>query len=104
MEGAPETDPDIFRHSFSASTTSSCTLVPPTPVGVGGLGPLCTRCPLLAVCGGGLFAHRYASGTGFRNLSVYCADLTALILHIRARVQADLVTAPPSLPELDVRH
>ncbi|WP_326574472.1 hypothetical protein OG889_05460 [Streptomyces sp. NBC_00481] len=34
---------------------------------------------------------------------VYCADLAPLILHIRARVRADLAVPPQDLPELDVR-
>jgi uncharacterized protein len=93
-EGAPETGLDVFRNSLDDVLGHH--LFRQRQSGVGGLGPTCTRCPLLSVCGGGLFAHRYASGTGFRNPSVYCADLTALILHIQARVQADLVTASQS--------
>ena len=34
--------------------------------------------------------HRYRAGDGFRNPSVYCADLTRLITHIHRRVGADL--------------
>nr|BFE70129.1 hypothetical protein GCM10020092_034300 [Actinoplanes digitatis] len=30
--------------------------------GLAGLGPECRRCPVVRVCGGGLFAHRYAPG------------------------------------------
>jgi uncharacterized protein len=50
----------------------------------------CRICPVRAVCGGGLYSHRYREGTGFLNPSVYCPDLLALIGHIRDRVQADL--------------
>jgi len=35
-------------------------------------------------CGGGLYAHRYKSGNGFDNPSVYCADLKVLIPMITA--------------------
>ncbi|MEU5877396.1 FxsB family cyclophane-forming radical SAM/SPASM peptide maturase [Spirillospora sp. NPDC047279] len=50
----------------------------------------CGRCRLREVCGGGHYAHRYKSGTGFRNPSVYCHDLQRLITHIHAAVSADL--------------
>ncbi|MGW1675542.1 FxsB family cyclophane-forming radical SAM/SPASM peptide maturase [Streptomyces sp. NPDC002324] len=100
-EGAPETGLDVFRHSFDDVLDQP--QIRQRQSGADGLGPTCGRCPLLAVCGGGLFAHRYASGSGFRNPSVYCADLAALTLHIRARVQADLAGASRDLSELDVR-
>ena len=35
-------------------------------------------------CGGGLYAHRYRTGSGFMNPSVYCADLEKIITHVRA--------------------
>jgi uncharacterized protein len=55
----------------------------------GGVALACHRCPEAVVCGGGLPAHRFA-GTGFRNASVYCADLYRLIRHVRGRIRADL--------------
>jgi uncharacterized protein len=42
------------------------------------------------VCGAGHYAHRYRPGTGFRNPSVYCADLRRLIGHVRDRMATDL--------------
>lgn len=50
----------------------------------------CRACPVVRVCGGGLYAHRYRAGNGFDNPSVYCPDLYRLIVHIRKRVAADL--------------
>jgi uncharacterized protein len=48
-------------------------------------------------CGGGLYAHRYRSATGFDNPSVYCADLEKIITHIRADLRPGKpATAPPS--------
>jgi uncharacterized protein len=44
----------------------------------------------MTTCGGGLYPHRYRSGSGFRHPSVYCADLMRLITHVRDRVGADL--------------
>ncbi|WP_439145192.1 hypothetical protein [Streptantibioticus silvisoli] len=54
-------------------------------------GPVCRGCRLRDVCGGGHHAHRYRDdGSGFANPSVYCADLQALIDHIRRRLAADV--------------
>jgi uncharacterized protein len=50
----------------------------------------CQSCPIVRVCGGGLYAHRYRAGTGFDNPSVYCPDLYRLINHIAGRLAADL--------------
>lgn len=50
----------------------------------------CRVCPILRVCGGGLYSHRYQSGTGFANPSVYCPDLMRLINHIRQALQDDI--------------
>ncbi|HEY7145660.1 MAG TPA: FxsB family cyclophane-forming radical SAM/SPASM peptide maturase [Streptosporangiaceae bacterium] len=58
--------------------------------GAAALAPACQACALRTACGGGLYAHRYRAGHGFGNPSVYCADLGALISHIRGRLAADL--------------
>ncbi|WP_394621456.1 FxsB family cyclophane-forming radical SAM/SPASM peptide maturase [Lentzea sp. JNUCC 0626] len=49
----------------------------------------CDACDLRKVCGGGVYAHRYRAGS-FLNPSVYCADLYALISHVRERVSRDV--------------
>ena len=59
-------------------------------IGVRGLAATCRACPAHQVCGGGMYSHRYAEGTGFANPSVYCPDLMALIGHIRERMKEDL--------------
>jgi uncharacterized protein len=59
-------------------------------LGARALSAQCQACSLLGVCGGGLYTHRYRSGTGFANPSVYCPDLIQLIGHIRDTMQADL--------------
>jgi len=46
----------------------------------------CRTCPIASVCGGGYLPHRYSRANGFDNPSVYCRDLTRLILHIREKV------------------
>jgi uncharacterized protein len=58
-----------------------------------GAAALCTECrgcPIHRICGAGHYPHRYATGTGFLNRSVYCADLSRVITHVHRRVAADL--------------
>lgn len=43
----------------------------------------CQECPVVEVCGGGFFPHRYRSSNGFNNPSVYCLNLLKLITHIQ---------------------
>lgn len=59
-------------------------------IGVHALADDCRGCPVHRICGGGHYAHRYRAGEGFRNPSVYCADMLRLIRHVTARVAADL--------------
>jgi uncharacterized protein len=51
---------------------------------------VCRDCAFRRVCGGGYLTHRYRRDTGFANPSVHCADLLAVLTHIRARIIADL--------------
>jgi uncharacterized protein len=62
-------------------------------LGLAALDETCNGCAVRRICGGGLYAHRYRPGTGFRNPSVYCPDLFRLIGHIRQRIRQDLETA-----------
>jgi uncharacterized protein len=59
-------------------------------IGAAALSETCRSCAIHTVCGGGHYAHRYREGTGFRNPSVYCADLQRLIHHVAARVRAQI--------------
>jgi uncharacterized protein len=58
--------------------------------GLAALAEECRRCSVRDVCGGGFYPHRYRSGSGFRNPSVYCPDLLVLIRRIRARLVRDI--------------
>ena len=89
-EGAPATGMDVFRHSFADAARHES--FRSLPQGRSGLGPVCNSCPLVHTCGGGLYAHRYLPGPAepFAHPSVYCADLSALIGHIRSRLSRDL--------------
>jgi uncharacterized protein len=51
---------------------------------------VCRSCAFREVCGGGYLPHRYRRDTGFANPSVHCADLLAVLVHIRERVATDL--------------
>ncbi len=59
-------------------------------LGAAALGDDCRGCAIHRICGGGHYPHRYAAGTGFRNRSVYCADLSRVITHVRRRLETDL--------------
>jgi uncharacterized protein len=60
-----------------------------------GLSEQCLKCPFMDTCGGGYLPHRYSSGNGFRNPSVYCRDLWKLINHITDTVVAEMSKSPP---------
>jgi uncharacterized protein len=51
------------------------------------LAETCLGCRVRDVCGGGHYAHRYRSGTGFRNPTVYCTDMLFLIDHVAERIR-----------------
>ncbi|MEU2614258.1 FxsB family cyclophane-forming radical SAM/SPASM peptide maturase [Micromonospora sp. NPDC007271] len=58
--------------------------------GLDALCATCRACDVARVCGGGLRTHRYRTGSGFDNPSVYCPDLYPLIGHIRHTVRRDV--------------
>lgn len=89
--GAPATGLDVFRHTFADAARQEAFRV--RQRGRAGLAPVCAACPRSAVCGGGLYAHRYHPGatpTPFAVPSVYCADLAALVDHITDRLRRDI--------------
>ncbi|MEU6428962.1 FxsB family cyclophane-forming radical SAM/SPASM peptide maturase [Microbispora sp. NPDC046973] len=95
-DGAPATGFDVFCHSLSEAARH-----PGFAARQGGLDSLseeCRRCPLVASCGGGLYAHRYRTGSGFANPSVYCADLFRLISHLVADERRRPATPVHRLP------
>ncbi|MFI9761999.1 FxsB family cyclophane-forming radical SAM/SPASM peptide maturase [Streptomyces sp. NPDC051963] len=82
--GAAETGLDVFRHPFDRALRHPG--VAARQVGERALAAACLSCPVGKVCGGGNYVHRYASGSGFRHPSVYCADLEQLIRHVADRL------------------
>ncbi|MFB6713049.1 MULTISPECIES: FxsB family cyclophane-forming radical SAM/SPASM peptide maturase [unclassified Streptomyces] len=81
---AAATGLDIFRHTFDDALRHPG--VAARQAGAAALADACRACPLLNVCGGGHYAHRYHAAHGFTNPSVYCADLERLVRHIAGRL------------------
>ncbi|MFE0513411.1 FxsB family cyclophane-forming radical SAM/SPASM peptide maturase [Streptomyces sp. NPDC058964] len=96
-EGAARTGLDVFRHDFDEALRHPG--VGARQAAATALAGGCRACPLLAVCGGGHYAHRYRAGSGFRNPSVYCADLQRFIRHVAARVAGNVLGTVPVPPE-----
>lgn len=87
-DGAAETGLHVSTDAFDAALGHPTTVA--RQIGADALSAQCQQCPVLRVCGGGLYPHRYRSGAGFRHPSVYCADLMRLIDHVRMRVLGDV--------------
>ncbi|MGW3286450.1 FxsB family cyclophane-forming radical SAM/SPASM peptide maturase [Streptomyces sp. NPDC001002] len=85
--GAARTGLDVFRHDFDQALRHPGVVA--RQAGPAALADQCRACPLLTVCGGGHYAHRYRSGHGYRNPSVYCSDLQRFIRHVAARLAED---------------
>ena len=83
-DGAPATGFDIFGNELSEAAGHPA--IRARQLGLAGLSDTCRRCPVVTSCGGGLYAHRYKTGSGFDNPSVYCADLEKIIRQVQARL------------------
>jgi uncharacterized protein len=86
--GAGRTGMSVYTHSFDQALDHPVIAGP--RLGRRALSPDCLSCPVVSVCGGGQYAHRYRAGHGFCHPSVYCADLRHLIEHVAGRVSRDL--------------
>lgn len=86
--GATATGLNVFENSIDDALTHPGVVA--RQIGVQALADECRRCSIGAVCGGGYYGHRYRAGEGFRNPSVYCPDLFALVQRIRATVVAEV--------------
>ncbi|MFJ5302436.1 FxsB family cyclophane-forming radical SAM/SPASM peptide maturase [Streptomyces sp. NPDC088350] len=94
--GAPATGCNVFDHTFDDVLDHPGVVA--RQLGTDALAPTCRSCPLAEVCGGGNYAHRYRPVEGFRNPSVYCADLDLLIRHIAHRVRGAADAGVPDEP------
>jgi uncharacterized protein len=86
--GAPATGCDVRHDALDALLDHPGVVA--RQLGRAALSEECLACPVVRVCGGGLYAHRYRPGSGFRHPSVYSADLRALITHVADTVGTDL--------------
>lgn len=87
-EDAAATGFDVRRHALDAALDHPTTVA--RQIGLAGLSASCRACRVRDICGGGFYPHRYRAGDGFRNPSVYCADLLRLITVIREYVVAEV--------------
>jgi uncharacterized protein len=85
---AADTGLHVLTDTFDAALSHPTTVA--RQIGADALSAQCRACPVMRICGGGLYPHRYRPGEGFRNPSVYCADLKRLIAHISDRVIGDV--------------
>ncbi|MBB4924082.1 FxsB family cyclophane-forming radical SAM/SPASM peptide maturase [Kitasatospora kifunensis] len=92
-DGAPATGFDIFANTLDEVARHPGMMARQS--GLAGLSRECRACPVVRSCGGGLYAHRWRSGAGFDNPSVFCGDLMRLITTIRDRITPAPV---PGLP------
>jgi uncharacterized protein len=86
--GAPETGLNVVDHAFDAALDHPG--IRARHAGVDALCSTCRACPVVDVCGGGQYPHRYRPGSGFDSPSVYCEDLQKLIAHVSGRLATDL--------------
>ena len=88
-DGAPATGLTVFTHP--ADDVAALPELARRRLGLTGLSATCRSCPVVAQCGGGLFAHRYRDGH-FDNPSAYCADLKELTLYVNEHTPAVVPT------------
>jgi uncharacterized protein len=96
FEGAAGTPLHVSRDPFDTAL-----MLPPIvarQIGARALAPHCRECRIRNVCGAGHYVHRYRSGRGFLNPSVYCHDLYRLITHIHEVLSADIKALQKAAP------
>ena len=81
FDGAAATGFDVFRHDLDTAARHPGMI--DRQHGLEGLCAQCRSCPVVQSCGGGLYAHRYRTGAGFDNPSVFCPDLLGLVTRIK---------------------
>ncbi|MFE3659685.1 FxsB family cyclophane-forming radical SAM/SPASM peptide maturase [Streptomyces sp. NPDC059165] len=84
-EGATWLGLDVLRHSLDEALSHPKLLH--RQHGKDALAEKCRACPIVDVCGGGYLPHRFSEAQGYRNPSVYCADLEYLIRHVQGSLR-----------------
>jgi uncharacterized protein len=100
-DGAPETGLNVFDHTLDVVAIHPGILA--RQQGIDGLCQTCQQCPVVSICGGGLYTHRYRASTGFANPSVFCADLLKLINHISSHLPEEASSMPETQAHV-IRH
>ncbi|MCL6732876.1 FxsB family cyclophane-forming radical SAM/SPASM peptide maturase [Streptomyces neyagawaensis] len=80
--GAPATGMTVFTHSLDQLMRHPGMVA--RNEGHANLCMTCLECPVVHICGGGHYAHRYRRENGFDNPSIYCADLAFLAYEVTA--------------------
>ena len=101
FDNAPATGLDVFSHSVDDAAVHPGVAV--RQAGLAARCATCRDCELVRACGGGLYAHRYKSGSGFDNPSVYCDELKVLIPQVISRPRPVAVTSERE-SDPSVRH
>ena len=86
--GANHLGLNIFTSSIDAMYTAPAVLERQNRWST--LAAVCQTCPVVQVCGGGYFPHRYSRARAFDNPSVYCQDLLKMIQEIHRDVSSRL--------------
>ncbi|MEU6755166.1 FxsB family cyclophane-forming radical SAM/SPASM peptide maturase [Streptomyces sp. NPDC046685] len=84
-EGASRLGLDVFSQPFDEVLHHPKLLY--RQDGKAALADQCQSCPLVEVCGGGYLPHRFSTDGGYRNPSVYCADLEYLIRQVQGSLR-----------------
>jgi uncharacterized protein len=95
-DGAPATGLDVYSNALDEAAGHPA--IAARQQGLAGLCTVCSDCPVVTSCGGGLYAHRYRTGSSFDNPSVYCADLMTLITHVRRSLRPSPASRRVSRP------
>lgn len=95
FDGAAATGFDVARNSFDEAAAHPG--FDARSAQAASLSPACRRCPVLRVCGGGLYAHRY-DGSGFVNPTVFCQDLYTFITSLAGERAPDPARTPAAEP------
>lgn len=93
-EGRSALGMNVRDHSVEEACAAPALAQHSRLLSMAGLSGTCRSCPEVEVCGGGAVPHRYAED-GFEHPSIYCAELLALISHIRERLTRALAAARP---------
>jgi uncharacterized protein len=88
FDGAAGTRMSVFTHTLDAALRHPG--IVSRQQGLRALSDQCRACPVVRVCGGGHYVHRYRAGSGFQNPSVFCVDLEYFIRRVRERVAHDI--------------